>query len=163
MVVAMSTYRERLYPQWWVYLLAAALIAMLSIAYGAAYHANVGWLMFIIGFGLIAVAMTSGSPTIEVNGAFRVDGAHLPLAAIGSVEVLNADQTREARRSRDHATDFTLLKLWSSTTSIAIVVSDPNDPHPGWLISTRHPEELKAAVESALTQTGKTLPSSDTV
>lgn len=159
----MSTYRERLYPKWWVYTLAAALVGMLSIAYGAAYQENVGWLMFIVGFGLVSLGMTTGSPVIEVAQCLRVDNATLPLFVIDSTEVLNADQIRALRRSRDHATDFTVVKLWSSTKAIAIALDDPLDPHPGWLISTRHPQALKSAIDSAIAQSGKTSPSSDTV
>lgn len=154
MVELMNGYRERLLPKWWVYLLAASLIAMLSIAYGAAFSAMIGWVMFIVGFGLLALAMTAGSPVIEVSEVLRVDAARLPMTSIGQTRVLDADETRQARRSRDHALDFTLLKLWSSTTAIAVTLDDPTDPHPGWLISTRHPGALKDAIDHARAQSG---------
>ena len=159
----MSGYRERLLPKWWVYFLAAALVAMLSIAYGAAYSASVGWVMFFVVFALLALAMTAGSPVIEVDEVLRVENAALPMSSIGLTQVLDADETRIARRSRDHASDFTLLKLWSSTKALSIRLDDPQDPHPGWLISTRNPEGLQRAIHLAMTQSGKSLPTSDTV
>jgi hypothetical protein len=159
----MDGYRERLLPKWWVYFLAAALVAMLSIAYGAAFSASVGWVMFFVVFVLLATAMTAGSPVIEVGKDLRVENAALPISSIGSTQVLDAEGTRLARRSRNHASDFTLLKLWSSTRALAICLDDPQDPHPGWLISTRNPEGLQRAIHEAMTQSGKPVPSSDTV
>jgi hypothetical protein len=159
----MTTYRERLLPKWWVYGLAAGLVAMLSIAYGAAYDAAIGWLMFAVIFGLLALVMTTGSPIIEVNDGLRVDTARLPISCIGTVEILDPTQTREARRSRSHALDYTLLKLWSSTSSIAVSVEDTNDPHPGWLFSTRHPERIAAAVHNLRQSSGFTPEESETV
>ena len=150
----MNGYRERLLPKWWVYFLAASLIAMLSIAYGAAISATVGWVMFIVGYGILAFAMSAGSPVIEVSDVLRVDAARLPFTSIANTEVLDSDATRDARRSREHARDFTLLKLWSSTTAIAVTLDDPADPHPGWLISTRHPIALKEAIDGAQARSG---------
>lgn len=159
----MSSYRERLLPKWWVYGLAAGLVGMLSIAYGAAYDAAIGWAMFVVIFGLLALVMTTSSPIIEVSDVLRVDGAQLPITCIGSVAELDPSQTREARRSRDHALDYTLLKMWSSTSSVAIRVEDPNDPHPGWLFSTRHPARIGAAIQAIRGSGGLTTQNSETV
>lgn len=159
----MIFYRERLIPQWWVYLLAAALVGMLSVAYGAAFSALVGWIMFLVIFGLLALAMTLGSPVIEVSDVLQVEAARLPLSSIAHTSVLDADGTRVARRSRAHATDFTLLKLWSSTMALSITLGDDEDPHPGWLISTRNPKGLQKAIDVALTKSGNTSTTSDTV
>jgi hypothetical protein len=136
---------------------------MLSIAYGTAFSALVGWVMFFVVFGLFALAMTAGSAVIEVNDVLRVENAALPFNSIRTTQVLDAEGTRVARRSRDHALDFTLLKLWSSTKALSISLDDPNDPHPGWLISTRNPEGMQRAIHEAMTQSGKPIPTSDTV
>jgi len=154
-VCGVSSYRERLLPKWWVYGLAAGLVAMLSIAYGAAYDPVIGWTMFAVIYALLALVMTTSSPVIEVTDVLRVDIARLPISHIGSVAILDPDQTRAARSSRDHALDYTLLKLWSSTSSVSIRVEDPMDPHPGWIFSTRHPERLSLAIAAALTARGE--------
>jgi len=159
----MTSYRERLLPKWWVYGLAAGLVAMLSIAYGAAYDAAIGWVMFAVIFSLMALVMTTSSPIIEVSDGLRVDTARLPISCIGTVEILDPTQTREARRSRTHALDFTLLKMWSSTSALAISVKDPNDPHPGWLFSTRHPDQISSAIRDLRLSSGLTTEESETV
>ena len=159
----MSSYRERLLPQWWVYGLAAALVAMLSIAYGSAYDPVIGWAMFVVIFGLLALVMTTSSPIIQVSDVLRVDNARLPIACIAEVSVLGPEQTREARRSRDHALDYTLLKLWSSTSSVAIRLQDPHDPHPGWIFSTRNPKELAAVIATVIGSSGPNADRSETV
>ena len=111
---------------------------MLSIAYGAAYGQTVGWLMFVVVFGLLALVMTTCSPLILVSDILEVDHARMPLSHIGVVLALNPQQTQAARRSRDHDLDYTLVKLWASTSSVSIRIHDPKDPHPGWLISSRN-------------------------
>lgn len=156
-------YRERLLPQWWVYLFLASLVAMLSIAYGAAISAVVGWAMFAVIAGLACIGITTSAPVIEVTDVLRVDQARLPLDAIGRVDVLDQAQTRAARSSREHALDFVLVKLWSSTSAIALEVTDDADPHTGWLISTRHPAALKEAIERGQQATGDSARTSDTV
>ncbi|MFA7324824.1 MAG: DUF3093 domain-containing protein [Candidatus Nanopelagicales bacterium] len=156
-------YRERLRPKWWVFILLGALIAMLSIAYGAAISATVGWVMFLVIAGLVFVGITTSAPIIEVTDVVRVDAARLPVKFIDQVTALDAAATREARRSRDRALDFVLVKMWSSTTAVAFTVTDESDPHTGWLISTRHPVELKSAIEIAQAASGTEPRTSDTV
>lgn len=156
-------YRERLLPKWWVYLFLAALIAMLSIAYGAAISAAVGWIMFVVITALVFIGITTSAPLIEVNGALRVDRARLPLQCVGSVRALDAEATRAARSSRDHALDYVLVKMWSSTTAVWIEVVDDDDPHTGWLISTRHPDALRTAIDAGRHAGGEGLRASDTV
>lgn len=148
------SYRERLLPKWWVFVFVASLIAMLSIAYGAAISPPVGWLMFLVlTLGSIA-AMVTSSPVIEVSDVLAVDHARLPLAFIGEVAVLDATQTREARSRRISATNFVLVKSWASSQSVLVTLTDPDDPHPAWLVSSRHPHELIEAISARTASAG---------
>ncbi|MDO8731083.1 MAG: DUF3093 domain-containing protein [Actinomycetota bacterium] len=143
-----SAYRERLLPKWWVLVFIASLIAMLSIAYGAAINAQVGWIMFIALASSAGLAMYTSSPVIEVSDVLAVGLARLPLAFIGEVAVLDSTQTREARSRRIDARNFVLVKSWAASQSVFVTLTDPADPHPAWLVSSRHPRELMAAINA---------------
>lgn len=143
-----STYRERLLPKWWAFVFIASLIAMLSVAYGAAISAPVGWIMFFALSALTGIGMITSSPVIEVSDVLAVDQARLPLAFVGQVDVLNSTRTREVRNQRSEALNFVLVKTWAASESVLVQVTDPDDPHPAWLVSSRHPHQLTAAINA---------------
>ncbi len=127
---------------------------MLSIAYGAAIDASVGWIMFAVLASLAGVGMYTSSPIIEVTDVLAVDQARLPLMYVAEVSVLDSTQTREARSRRTDASNFVLVKSWAASQSILVTLNDPKDPHPAWLVSSRHPLELLAAINANIAATG---------
>ena len=148
------TYRERLLPKWWVFVFVGSLIAMLSVAYGAAISVPVGWVMFIALAALVGVGMFTSSPVIEVSEVLRVDDARLPVDVVSSVVVLDSVQTRTARSGRTGATNFVLVKTWAAADAVLVTLDDPSDPHPAWLVSTRHPQALMDAITEGAQATG---------
>ncbi len=140
-----SAYRERLTPGWWVFVLIAAFIAMVAIAYGAVLGARTGWLLFLAGT-VVAFAVTiATSPVLTVSeDAVRVGRARLPRASISSVEVRDRDGARRALL--EDARLFTVLRTSRSPRAVLLRLQDPADPHPGWLISTRRPEAVRTAL-----------------
>jgi hypothetical protein len=140
-------YRERLYPPIAVFLLVAGLAAMMGIAYGAAYGADWGWgvglLLGAIGVGVLV----STSTRIHVDDTvLRAGRARLPLAAIAAVQPLDAQAMRQARRHGDPR-DYLVLRAWSSRRGVAVDLDDERDPHPRWVLTTRHPDRLAAAIQ----------------
>ena len=79
----------------------------------------------------------------------RVGRARLPLCYIGDVRALDADTTTAAMRTRADANAYLLVRPGYADTSVAVAVTDARDPHPYWLISARHPDELAAAITQA--------------
>jgi hypothetical protein len=120
---------------WWVFILAtpqwlawlAAGIALTSAA-GLVGH-----------YGAARVAVT--------DGQLRAGRAHIPLELCGAVEVLDADLTRQAGGAEADARAYLLLRPYIAT-AVRVAIDDPNDPVPYWLISSRRPERLAAAVRA---------------
>jgi hypothetical protein len=143
------TYRERLYPPPLVFLLVIGLAALVGVAYAAAYGAVLGWgvgaVLSIIGIGVLLV--TSTSLRVD-NRVLRAGRARLPLAVIDSVQTLDADAMRQARRHGDPR-DYLLLRAWSSRSGVRVDLADDRDPHPRWVLTTRHPERLAEAIRVA--------------
>ncbi|NWF29144.1 DUF3093 domain-containing protein [Streptomyces sp. PKU-EA00015] len=107
----------------------------------------------LIGAAALAGALVSsyGSARIRVVAGSLVAGdARIPVSALGTPEVLDP---QEARAWRSHKADpraFMLLRSYVPT-AVRIEVTDPADPTPYVYLSTRHPQELAAAVTAVRT------------
>lgn len=141
-------YRERLVPGLVAWAVVVAMAAVFGIAFGAALGAGVGWFTFVLLLGLSVVIIVWTSPLIEVtDDAVLVGPATLPRAHVSSVVVLDADAAREARGAHADARQYLVLRSTSAATAVRIVVDDPEDPHPSWLVTTRRPEQFAAALQ----------------
>jgi hypothetical protein len=95
--------------------------------------------------GLIAY----GSAVVAVGSDGFVAGrARLPLWAVGDIAALEADQARAARGIEADPRAFLLVRGYVDDM-VRVGVKDPADPVPYWLVSTRHPNELAAALSAA--------------
>jgi hypothetical protein len=146
-----DAYRERLLPRWWAWLFAVALVLMLAVAYGAALGASAGWLMAIGGIILTVFLLLLTAPRVAVTGThLEVDGARLPVTSIASVEDVDAGRIRELRGPGSDARLFVALRPWSCSTGVLVLLDDPDDPHPAWLFSSRHPARVVAAITATM-------------
>ena len=142
------SYSERLLPHWWVWLLAGALVAMLAIAYGAALGAGTGWTVGLAGGVVAGWLLWISSPIIAVDDRdLRAGGARLPRTSIARVDVLDPGALAETMRG--DARIFTAVRPWSARGALLVVLDDPADPHPAWVLSTRHPDRLASALAAA--------------
>ena len=147
----MRVYRERLRVpgSWW-------LLGMLSIfLLGGAFLANLDWRPAAVVYGVLTLAMaaallTWGRLRTEVTGGeLRVGRrARLPLAQAGQVTALDPDQTRALRGPQADPAAFLLARPYLPR-SVYVAVTDPASTVPYWLIGTRRPAELAAAIEAA--------------
>ena len=86
--------------------------------------------------------------TDHLENEFVTGRATLPLWAVGGITVLDAAGARAARGAEADPLAFFLIRGYVPAM-IQVVVDDPDDPVPYWLVSTRHPEELAAALSAA--------------
>lgn len=143
-------FRERVLPGagWWV--IAAALVAMVAIAYGAALGTNLGVITGALLALAAALGLWFGSPvvTVDANG-LRCGRARLPRAVMGQTTGLSGAELREARRGYGvPAAVYSVLPIWSPPSAVVITIDDPDDPHPAWLVATRRPRDLSAALSA---------------
>jgi uncharacterized protein (DUF58 family) len=141
--------RERLLPPLWVIGLVLILPIMLAIAYGSVFGWTVGIIIMITGIALVLLFVHVTSPVVQVeaDGSLRVGTARLPRPAIGTVEVLTSAQAREALNT--DARYYVMLRPWYSKQVLRVSVTDPADPHIGWLISARKPSDFQLALAPA--------------
>lgn len=142
-------YDERLWPRWWVWLVPPALVSVLAVAYGAAYDIVWGWILFAVGTLAGVAALVLLSPQVRVDDrVVRAGTARLPLAYVGEVTTLTSDDLRRIRAQGD-ARAYVVLRPWSTPEAVRIDVTDPDDPHPYWLVSSRTPDALASAVRAS--------------
>lgn len=145
----MRDYRERLAvpTAWWI--LAVPVIVLLG-AY--AIYANLNGLIVTIVYavltaGYIAALLAWGSGLIEVgDGQLRAAGAVLPLSQVTAVQALDEKQAEAMRGHRADPAAHTLIRPFLKS-AVYLAVHDPAGQVPYWLIGTRRPAELAAAIE----------------
>ncbi len=144
-------YAEVLWPRLRVWLLPIAFAASLGVAYGYAYGDATGWLVGCLTAALLLVAMVLGMRTrIEVDrGEVRAGRARLPIRFVGRVAALTPQEAFRARTAAADPRAYLVLRPWASAAAVILEVTDPQDPHPYWLVSTRRPDRLADALGRA--------------
>ena len=147
----MRDYRERLHVPlaWW--LLAVPIVLIL----GGTLYAGLPWPWPIViigglGAGCAALLIALGRATVEVDdAALRTGGAVLPLTAISEVVALDERQSARLRGPRaDPAARFYSRPYLKESVYVAVDPAAEGDSRvPYWVVGTRHPADLAAAIE----------------
>jgi hypothetical protein len=141
-------YRERLSPSLWV-LVAAAVCAPMAALVLAPVDTTLALVAgVLVGVGIVG-ALVATSPVIEIDGSIlRAGAARIDLQFLG--EPVPAEGT-DARESRGIGLDprSWMLIRGGIDGVVTIPVTDPDDPTPAWVVSTRTPDRLAAAVRRA--------------
>jgi hypothetical protein len=146
----MGSYRERLLVPVSYWLLAVPTIAFLGaeawfIAGGIVPPLTLAALSVICAIFLI----NWGSATIEVTGGvLRAGRDTLPLSEAGEIVALDEKQAALLRGPRADPAAHLFLRPYVKK-AVYIAVADPSDGVPYWLVSTRHPDRLAAALGNA--------------
>lgn len=143
------SYRERLrVPLRW-YVQATMFLATVWLALVVSTPAWLAWAgtaaFTLVTFGLLALI---GSPLVQVaDGQLRAGRARIPTRLLGPPEPLDKDGTRRVLGVEADARAFLLMRPYLKR-SVRIPVHDPADPTPYWVVCTRHPDRLAAALTS---------------
>jgi hypothetical protein len=141
----MSSYRERLWPSIWIYL-ATALVIPASILVLAPVNIVAGIVAAVVLFGGLSGIFVVLAPVIEVkDGTLTAGKARIPVALLGTPAVFRGDAATLQRGQRLDARAWLCLRGWVDPV-VKIPLEDPDDPTPYWLVSSRNPEGLKAAL-----------------
>ncbi|MET0591026.1 MAG: DUF3093 domain-containing protein [Naasia sp.] len=140
-------FSERLTPSPWTFaacglLIPAGLLVFLPVSVPVAIGAAV---LFFAG---AVAALVLLSPVIEVGaGELRAGRARVPIAVIGGTAGFRGEEATAERGVRLDARAFLCIRGWVDPV-VRIELADPADPTPYWIVSTRRPDELIAAIEA---------------
>lgn len=100
--------------------------------------------------------MIALAPVVEiVDDELRAGPARIRTALTGTTESFRGTDARAARGTGLDARAWTLLRGWVDPV-VRIAIEDQDDPAPYWLVSTRRPELLRAALANSSTTAGTT-------
>lgn len=145
-----GAFRERLVPGWWAFAFALGFVALIAIAYGAVLGFAFGLGLFAIAGGIAVAVLIATAPVVVADATgIRAGAARLPRECMGDIEVLTPAALAALRSGgpRAMSTAFTLLRPSRSRSAVRIQVVDPRDPHPAWIVTSRRPEALAAALQ----------------
>jgi hypothetical protein len=143
-------YSERLVAPWWLWLLGLCLAVPLAAEVYLGAPGQPLWLPYVVLLPL-TLALLAWLSRIRVrvaDGELFVDDAHLPVRHIARVGVLDAAAKREALGVRADPLAFVVQRPWIRE-AVLVVLDDPADPTPYWVVSSRRPRDLVAALRAA--------------
>jgi hypothetical protein len=146
-------FRERLTVPiiWWV--LAGLFSLSVLVAVGAYLGPAWGLGTSVATFLVAAAVFGSAAIVISVEEQeIRVGRATIEHAYIASCRALDAEETRRRTGVEADARAHLVLRPYIKTT-VEITLDDPEDPVPYWLVSTRYPQRLAAALQDAASST----------
>lgn len=137
--------------RWWAQ--GTMLVASLWLAVVVATPPVVASVVTALALLVMVVAFLGwGSARLTVgDGSFRAGRARIPLHLLGEAVPLDADAMRRRAGVDADARAFLLLRGYVKG-GVQVDVVDPADPTPYWLVSSRRPARLAAALEAARQQ-----------
>ncbi len=141
-------YDERLWAPWTLLAVATTLTATLGLAFGYPLGLPVGLGTFVLVEALVLWVLFRASGRVSVGeGLLTAGRASLPLSAVGRVTCLDREAAALLRGRGADARAYLFLRPWAPL-AVRVDVDDPEDPTPYWYLSTRHPDELAAAISA---------------
>jgi Protein of unknown function (DUF3093) len=148
-------YRERLTVPWWWWPPAFGVAALVALEVNRAARDLPGWVSFLVLIAISAgVLIWFGRAQVRVldsrDGApvLWAGPAHLPADVISrSAEIPATAKSAALGRQLDPAA-YVLHRPWVGPM-VLVVLDDPDDPTPYWLVSSRHPERVLTALRES--------------
>lgn len=141
---------ERLTPAPWVWvtsLLVAASSGLVVLAVAGPRGAGV---VAVAAMAATTWALLRSSAVVQVtDGELRAGRARIPVVLLGSVHELDAARMDALRGPKADARAYLCQRGWIAA-GVAVSVDDPADPAPYWLLSSRQPAALAAALRTAI-------------
>ena len=143
-----KAFKERSPWPIWLWLFLLFLAASLALAVWAALGTRWGVITMLVQLLGFIYLSQSTVLTVEVTVAeLHVGDAHIDRKFLGKIEQLTSDQMRLWRGPRADPAGFMALRFWIAT-GVKIELTDPDDPTPYWLVSSKKAQPLVAALLS---------------
>lgn len=142
---AQARFSERLLPGpgGWIGVVAFAAVMGVALSVVSPAAAVVTGLVALAAGVLVAWAY---SPVVAVRDGELVAGkAHIPVSLLGEVTVLDRAGVLRAMGTEWDPRAFACLRTWAGG-GVRVEVTDPADPAPYWIVSSRRPHDLAAAL-----------------
>ena len=147
---ATPRFTERLGVPWWWWPLGLGIAALGAAEIGLGAPGPRGWMPFAAVLPLTA-ALLLWSRALRVrvtDDEFQVADARLPLQYAAEIVALDAAGRRQLLGPAGDPLAFLVMRPWIGT-AVQVMLNDPEDPTPYWLVSTRRPVQLAETLREA--------------
>lgn len=141
-------YTERLHPSPVILVLLGALGASFGLIFVPLSPLVAGLLAVGLAGIVVAVLIATAPSIVVTDSELRAGDAHIPLHFLTGAEALDAARLRSAMGTEADARAFVVHRPWAQG-AVKVELTDPRDPTPYWLISSRRPAELASAISAA--------------
>jgi hypothetical protein len=146
--VGAGEYRERLGPSLWILVSAAVAGPMAALVFSPIDTTLALLIGAVVAVAVVAV-LVAGSPVVSVkDGELRAGRARIDVAMLGEPAALTGEEARTARGPGLDPRAWHVIRGGIDAV-VVVPVTDPDDPTPAWVVSTRTPDRLVAAVRRA--------------
>lgn len=143
-----TTYRERLSPSLWTLgatTMLAPMITLVLVPVDPVLGLTVGIAITVAAIALLI----AGAPVVSVSGTvLRAGRARIPAHLLGASTVLTGAEARSARGPGLNPRSWHVIR-GGIDGIVTVEVTDPDDPTPSWVISSRTPDRLAYAIAQA--------------
>lgn len=98
----------------------------------------------------VTVVLLAGGSRGQINvveGVLHVPGARIPIAQLDHGVALDREAFRQQTGPMADPRAFVVSRPWLHS-AVRLMLDDPADPTPYWVVGTRHPKELLAAMRA---------------
>lgn len=143
-----ATFSERLWPSLSFFLALLLIIPALTVLF-TPYSLQAGIIAGVAAYALISALFMAMSRRVEVTGdTFNAGGVTINVKHLGNVQTLDQQELRLAIGRRLDARAYLCVSGWVHT-GVRVEITDPEDNTPYWVVTTRKPKQLAAAIEAA--------------
>jgi hypothetical protein len=150
-----TSHDERLHVpwSWWPVVSLIVLFGVFEVGSGFNWQVLVVVAIFLVGFFIVPLIL-SGLLRVRVgDGVLRVGKDELPVMSIKGVQALDRQQTRSRLGPQADPAAHHVVRGWIGP-SVMLRLANP-DPVPYWVVSTRRPDDLAAAITAARSRGGR--------
>jgi hypothetical protein len=146
------SYEERLHVplRWWALLTMFAASVLLAFLVATPLWVAIAVTALVFGSGAVVFVGYGAARILVADGVLRAGRATIPVRHLGAPVALDARGSRRLAGVDADARAYLLLRPYVKQ-SIQVPVQDPDDPTPYWMLSTRRPRQLAAAITQATT------------
>lgn len=143
--VSAILYDERLWPAPWIWLVVAG-ASVASIFTLVPVSLTAGIVAAVVVAVVLVTLLILSTPRITVTATLvSVGRASIDRRFVGEVHAYRGEDATAQRGPLLNATAYLCIRGWISPV-VRLEITDPEDPTPYWLTSTRRPEQLVAAL-----------------
>ena len=143
------TYTERWVVPWWWWPAALGLATLVAAELHSGFPGPRAYVPYAVLLPLAVVLLAVGSRgrVTVAGGVLHVPGARIPLEHLGDPVVLDREALRRQTGPMADRRSFLVSRPWLHA-AVRVLVTDPEDDTPYWVVGSRRPEALAAALRS---------------